>query len=213
MTEVEWLTAIDPIPMLEFLKGKTSDRKLRLLGIALARASWSRLEDERSRRAIEAAERFADGMIDATAMEPVVDGAWDVRDELWDAGPESHDDRLWLAEAAALTASIYEWSITFDRPGSQAADYPFWPISPTHCELIRDIFGNPFRPIAVDPSWLSSAAIAHGIYDDKAFDRLAILADALQDAGCENADILSHCRSDGPHVRGCWVVDLVLGKE
>jgi hypothetical protein len=83
------------------------------------------------------------------------------------------------------------------------------------CDLIRDIFGNPFRPVTADPSWLTStvAALARGIYADRAFDRLPILADALQDAGCDHADILDHCRGHGPHVRGCWVVDLLLGKE
>ena len=82
-------------------------------------------------------------------------------------------------------------------------------------DRLRDIFGNPFRPVAVDPTWLTSTAVAlaRGIYDDRAFDRLPILADALQDAGCENADVLDHCRGPGPHVRGCWVVDLVLGKS
>jgi hypothetical protein len=82
-------------------------------------------------------------------------------------------------------------------------------------ELLRDIFGNPFRPVTADPSWLTSTvvALARGIYDDRAFDRLPILADALQDAGCDHADILAHCRSDDPHARGCWVVDLLLGKE
>ncbi len=81
--------------------------------------------------------------------------------------------------------------------------------------IFRDIFGNPFRPVAFDPTWRSSTAVdlARAIYDDRAFDRLPILADALQDAGCEDAAILGHCRGDGPHVRGCWVVDLVLGKE
>lgn len=81
--------------------------------------------------------------------------------------------------------------------------------------MARDIFGNPFRPVAFDPAWRTSTAlaIAQGIYDDRAFDRLPILADALQDAGCENDDILSHLRSDGPHVKGCWALDLVLGKE
>ena len=81
--------------------------------------------------------------------------------------------------------------------------------------FLRDIFGNPFRPIAFDPAWRSEAAvgIARGIYEDRAFERLPILADALQDAGCEHPDILSHCREPGDHVRGCWVVDLVLGKE
>jgi hypothetical protein len=79
--------------------------------------------------------------------------------------------------------------------------------------LFRDIFGNPFRPVSLDPAWLTSTVVllAKGIYDDRAFDRLPILADALQDAGCDNDDILGHCRGPGPHVRGCWVVDLVLG--
>ncbi|MCE9562515.1 MAG: hypothetical protein K8U57_10730 [Planctomycetes bacterium] len=82
--------------------------------------------------------------------------------------------------------------------------------------LIRCIFGNPFRPVAFDPQWLTSTVthLAHGIYDDRAFDRMPILADALQDAGCENDDILNHCRDPkGIHARGCWVVDLILGKE
>ena len=80
--------------------------------------------------------------------------------------------------------------------------------------LLRAIFGNPFRPVAVDPAWPTSdvVALAKGIYEERAFDRMPILADALQDAGCDNEDILSHCRGPGPHVRGCWVVDLVLGK-
>jgi len=86
----------------------------------------------------------------------------------------------------------------------------------TQCRLLRDIFGNPFRPVALGPAWLTSdvLALARGIYDEKAFDRMPILADALQDAGCTNEDVLAHCR-DGllPHVRGCWVLDLVLGKS
>jgi hypothetical protein len=67
----------------------------------------------------------------------------------------------------------------------------------------------------IDPSWLTTTVIAlsQGIDNEQAFDRLPILADALQDAGCDNADILDHCRGPWPHVRGCWVVDLVLGKE
>jgi hypothetical protein len=83
------------------------------------------------------------------------------------------------------------------------------------CGLIRDIFGNPYRTVKTDTGWFTqtATALAHGIYADKAFDRMPILADALQDAGCDSADILDHCRGPGPHVRGCWVVDLVLGKE
>lgn len=78
-------------------------------------------------------------------------------------------------------------------------------------KAVEDFKGEPI----LDTSWLTttSIAIAECISDDRAFDRLPILADALQDAGCEDADILDHCRSDGQHVRGCWVVDLVLGKK
>jgi hypothetical protein len=81
--------------------------------------------------------------------------------------------------------------------------------------IIRDIFGNPFGPVAFDPRWRTAdvLGLASGIYEDRAFDRLPLLADALMDAGCDSDDILSHCRGEGPHVRGCWVVDLVLGKE
>jgi hypothetical protein len=83
------------------------------------------------------------------------------------------------------------------------------------CRLIRDIFVNPYRPVSVDQCWLTSnvVSIAHQIYESRDFGAMPILADALQDAGCENADVLDHCRGPGPHVRGCWVVDLVLGKQ
>jgi hypothetical protein len=80
--------------------------------------------------------------------------------------------------------------------------------------ILRDMFGNPFRPVAFDPAWRTSTAvtIAKGMYDNRDFSAMPILADALQDAGCDNDDILNHCRdAKQTHVRGCWVVDLVLG--
>ncbi|AWM35790.1 hypothetical protein C1280_01280 [Gemmata obscuriglobus] len=81
--------------------------------------------------------------------------------------------------------------------------------------LIRCVFGNPFRPVTAEPGWLTSdvVALATGIYAERAFDRLPILADALQDAGCSRDDVLNHLRGDGPHVLGCWALDLVLGKS
>jgi hypothetical protein len=81
--------------------------------------------------------------------------------------------------------------------------------------LLRDIFGNPFHPTAFDPTWRTDTvrSLAQQMYESCDFSALPILADALQDAGCDSADILDHCRGAGPHVRGCWVVDLVLGKE
>jgi hypothetical protein len=93
------------------------------------------------------------------------------------------------------------------------------PLHPKHREvalaLIGDIFGNPFRPVAFDPAWRTDTAVilARQMYESREFAAMPILADALQDAGCEDESILTHCRGDGPHVRGCWVVDLVLGKE
>jgi hypothetical protein len=84
-----------------------------------------------------------------------------------------------------------------------------------HAVLLRDIFGNPFRPVAFDPRWRSESAVslARTAYDTRDFSLLPILADALEEAGCDHPDVLSHCRDpNGVHVRGCWVVDGVLGK-
>ena len=81
--------------------------------------------------------------------------------------------------------------------------------------FFRDIFPNPFRPVAFDPAWRTSTAVglARTMYESRDFAAMPILADALEEAGCGSTDILAHCRGDGPHVRGCWVVDLVLGKS
>ncbi|WP_232069497.1 hypothetical protein [Gemmata massiliana] len=81
--------------------------------------------------------------------------------------------------------------------------------------LLHDIFGNPFRPVAFSSLWRTATAVtlAAQMYDSRDFSAMPILADALQDAGCDSADVLDHCRGPGPHVRGCWVVGLVLGKE
>jgi hypothetical protein len=88
-------------------------------------------------------------------------------------------------------------------------------IAQTRIGSLRDVFGNPFRPVTVNPTWQTATVVslAQAIYDERAFDRMPILADALEDAGCTNADVLNHCRQPGEHVRGCWVVDLLLGKQ
>jgi len=99
-----------------------------------------------------------------------------------------------------------------------AASY-FWEIDPAerdpHSTLIRDVFGTPSCPVTLDPSWLAPAVVslAQTVYDARSFDRMPELADALEAAGCTNNDILDHCRGPGPHVRGCWVLDLILGKK
>lgn len=110
-----------------------------------------------------------------------------------------------MNEASGLSGLIWT-DIEFDSPPERYESWRPW---------IYDVFGNPFRPVSADPRWLTSTvvALAEGIYQDLAFDRMPILADALEEAGCDNADILSHCRGDGPHVRGCWVVDLLTGRK
>jgi hypothetical protein len=83
------------------------------------------------------------------------------------------------------------------------------------CHLVRDIFGNPFKPVRFEPEWRTETAVllARGMYESRDFSAMPILADALQDAGCDHQVILNHCREDAPHWRGCWVLDLVLGKD
>jgi hypothetical protein len=106
-------------------------------------------------------------------------------------------------EPTVRTAHTFAVLAGYARARSQQAD------------LLRDIFGNPFRPVTIASEWRTSDVIllARGIHADRAFDRMPILADALQDAGCDDEGILSHCRGCGFHVRGCWVVDAILGRS
>ena len=124
--------------------------------------------------------------------------------------------RYRLAQCFEHASGSSEYLAGWIVPRLDPPDQPVSPrFLPTVALLVRDIFGNPFRPVTFDPAWRTSDVmlLANGIYDERAFDRMPILADALQDAGCDKPDILDHCRGDGPHVRGCWVVDLVLGKQ
>ncbi len=86
------------------------------------------------------------------------------------------------------------------------------------CDLLREVVGNPFRPVTLSPQWLTRNGgavprIAEAVYNELRFGDMPVLADALEEAGCDNPDVLAHCRGPGPHVRGCWVLDLLLGKE
>jgi len=85
-------------------------------------------------------------------------------------------------------------------------------------KLLREIALPPVRVITIDPSCLlwndrAVAKLAETIYQEQSFDRLPILSDALEDAGCVDGELLAHCRSAGPHVRGCWAIDLILSKD
>ncbi len=119
----------------------------------------------------------------------------------------------------ALWLPCADLAITIARAIRDALDQPFRDAArQDQVNLLHDLFGNPFRQVTVDTGWLTwndatIPALAVAIYEERAFDRLPILADALEDAGCAGADILRHLRGPGPHVRGCWAVDLLLGKE
>jgi len=121
--------------------------------------------------------------------------------------------------AAAATRADMSPSV---RAISVARGEAYWEEVRYQCDLLRCIFGNPFRPVSHGPLWQTPTVVslAQAAYEERILpagtldpDRLAILADALEDAGCENADILSHLRGPGPHGRGCWVLDLLLGEE
>ncbi len=213
MTEVEWLTGTDPTSMLEFLQGKASDRKLRLFACACCRRIWRYLSDPRSKEAIERAEEFADGILTAVELQVMWDAAWEATHHLHDAAFHASRAAAWATQASAGFAS----SESADAAIAATVCDPYDPEEDHlyQASSLGCIFSNPFRPITLDPSWLTSTVLtlAQGIYAERAFDRLPILADALQDAGCENPDVLDHCRGPGPHVRGCWVVDMLTNRD
>lgn len=201
MTECEWLSATDPTPMLVFLQGKATDRKLRLWATACCRRYWSQILPQSSRDAILKLEQSADGL----ATEPELGAAFHAHERTF--GKHTHDGIYYGIEAAVgLDFGYVLFGVAPDEGSKELHG---------SAEILRDIFGNLFRLVTADPAWLTSdvVALATGIYADHAFDRMPILADALQDAGCESDAILSHCQGDGPHVRGCWLVDLILGKS
>jgi hypothetical protein len=246
MTEAEWIEAKDPIPMLEFLRGKVSDRKLRLFGCACCRRIWNSFESgKHGQIAVVAAELFVDGFetfdqltsyrrqvvnqLDLYGGEPVYDSSF------WVCGSDIRNDIFSCCFYAANLSTSNSLPPNSD-PGSVEYQDRRRVESAFQADVLREVFGNPFRIVNSDPAWRFSTVIANdisfhvvnfdpawltptvvalatGIYANRAFDRMPILADALEEAGCENADVLLHCRQPGEHVRGCWVVDLVLGKE
>jgi hypothetical protein len=223
MTEAEWLTSDDPSAMLDFWYFKLSDfdtysnrpmceRKLRLFAVSCCRNVWDHF-NETLQQVIETGEDYADGRV----TEEVAAEACDVA--LSEGGGDI--DRLDEFSSAALYTvhpCVEPDDILYiTRDGVAYHTRLVERDSDRQAHLARDIFGNPFRHVAFDPSWLTNnvRALAQAIYADRAFDRMPILADALEDAGCTNQDILEHCRGGGggEHVRGCWVIDLLLAKN
>jgi hypothetical protein len=209
MTEAEWLACDEPGTMLEVLRGKASDRKLQLYCVASVCVAWSKsvyqanwVEDpgtEYVARLVDALAgivRFADGLASFDEMR----GKW-LAQHLANPTARVHPEHP------------FDWAVEFIQEDTDTVKH--FPTRSEMAFLLREIFGNPFRPVTFSPAWRTDTAVslARTMYDAREFSAMPILADALQDAGCDNDDILNHCRGDGPHVRGCWVVDLVLGKE
>jgi hypothetical protein len=219
MTEAEWLTSVNSEAMLAVVRDKGSDRLWRLFAVACLRTIEGRLRDERSRRALDVAERMADGKATHKEVEWAVaqaqDAAHEAEREAWtdevriNFGWDERHEKLWQAARAArhLLACVRP-EVGYDSldDGLRLPD------------VIREVFGNPFRWTPIEPAWLAendgaALKLALAIYGGHAFELLPILADALEDAGCTDDAILAHLHGPGPHVRGCWALDLILGKQ
>jgi hypothetical protein len=228
VTEGEWLAATDSQALLDFLRpsGGPGERRLRLFAAACCRRVWHLLADELGRKAVEMVERRADGLAGAEDRAAV--------DDLRLAVLRVPHDAAGVALVCAGVAAILSNPAQAAKDASALAALAWAAASGVadageaarQCQLLRDIFANPFRRQApVDPAVLvrdgwAAHRLAEGAYRERPRpdgaldgDRLAVLADALEDAGCRHEDILTHLRSPGPHVRGCWAIDLLLVKR
>lgn len=199
----------DPEPMFRLLQGKARDRKFRRFAVACCRRVWHLLHHGQSRRAVEVAERLAEGLLRPAQAQCA---AW-VADR--EEGP--HVRAPWAAFSALRCAGFDDFATAVQFAAEAVAEEGRDPRDGQALQgaLVRCIFGDPFRRPRCPDAWREPAVVqlAEAVYEDRAFDRLPILADALEDAGCDNADVLAHCRSPGPHARGCWVVDLLAGRQ
>ena len=207
MTEAEWLACTEAWQPVLYVRQYASVRRLRLVAAAYTRWLQSLPAYANDRPFADLIEEVADRPKSRAELELRAYGlpgsGWLLSHAL---GP---DDRVGQAVSKLV------W---FAQGAEQKLSECRQPAHARMIRTLREIFGNPFRATPISSSWLAwnDGAIrkmAQSIYDDRAFDRLPLLADALEDAGCADADILSHCRTPGEHVRGCWVVDLLLGKS
>jgi hypothetical protein len=215
MTEDEWVACTDLRKMLAFLASKTSDRKRRLFACACVRRLWHLLY-EPSRASVETSERYADGLASRKKLTKARMAAQEV---LLRA---STSDIGWPRAAKDAARDAVKVAATELDDGTDLAWLGSYRYEDGNRALLYDIFGNPFRSNAFNPSWQTATvmSVAQAAYDDRALPeglldctRLAVLSDALEDVGCTDAAILDHLRCPGPHVRGGWALDIVLGKE
>lgn len=185
--------------------GRHSKRKERLVACGLCRLLWRYFTNSRCKASVEASELYADGAIKRKQLDAA-------RTAAKVCVVNSEETPLEYAATSVAQASIsMPFVISLTRDAARLLRVRNMPVR--QAQLLHDIF-NPFRPVTLDPTWRTNSVVnlTQAIYDDRAFERLPLLADALEDAGCHHEDILAHCRGPGPHVRGCWVVDLLTGR-
>lgn len=196
----------DPVVVLRALADRADARRLRLFTCGCCRRNWDKLIDARSRQAVETGERFADGLCTDADREAAHVSAL-VASRGCAPGPET----LLAMQAARCVARNLN-VITAQMTPAETTEPDE---KSRQCDLLRDIFGNPFRPVRIDQTWKewNDATVVHlarALYDERRFADLPILADALEEAGCLDKHILTHCRQPALHVRGCWVLDALL---
>jgi hypothetical protein len=200
VTESEWLGGQIP-KMLRYARSNATMRQRRLLACGFCRANWSQIPDERLKQFVELIERYADGKSGGGTLVRAYKLFGVVKEP---PVAEALDPDMLRALRAAQASNE-------DPPGTA---FPRWREGDLQVALLQDILGNPFRLAVLDPAWIAWQGgtiprLAEAIYQERAFDRLPVLADALEEAGCTDREVLEHCRGPGPHVRGCWVLDLV----
>jgi hypothetical protein len=239
MTEEEWMSCRDSQRMLDFLRERLGDKTLiyderlcrvvRLFACACCRRIWHLRKTEVDRRAVEVAERYADREVGSlsllrTGLASLFHSLQAPEHEVGcPAGLILFTRSLPLTDAAGCA---WNAALAVSRAIPDAAENARNAETSAQAALVRDLFGNPFRPPpTLDPGVLqwdegTVVRLAQTAYDNRTMPagtldpaRLAVLADALEEAGCEDAEILGHLRGPGPHVRGCQVVDLLLDKK
>jgi hypothetical protein len=208
MTEAEWLACDDPWKLLEEIGWIASERKLRLFAVACCRSLWHVAGDDLTRETIDAAERFADGTI---TEEEAIEAASFMVQQL----PVTFTDHL-SDDQANLLFSAGRMCLSFDLIDNvQAVLGNLKWRDKENAAVLRDVIGNPYRHLVVRRTWRTNTVkqLARAIYDDRAFENMPILGDALEEVGCADPAFLKHCRSTEPHVRGCWLIDKLLQKK
>jgi hypothetical protein len=224
VNERQWLNGDDPQAMLRFLGESAGDRKLRLFACACLRELWPWTQERAVRRAVLVAERFADGRATRQELQSAFVVAWPnkwepVRSAAAAAAnaPERCPWQGGRVQELARAAADRVVRCGYGRQKATVGDGRWGALCAAarkaQAELVREVFGNPFRTLSFEPSWLTPTvrAVAQVIYDDQELRDMPVLADALEEAGCDNEAVLNHCRGGGRHRLGCWVVDLALG--